>query len=129
MKDDKVDVNYEAPDFIEMKDNTNTKVNTFTYEKLELTEAEIEKEIGKERLEEYKKAQNGELRVLYRGVGAKVDDGSLITQNDEVYILELKKDGENDNQTCEYRLEQYRGMTGSGHTSMQWANRAKRKGR
>lgn len=117
--------NMKEPDTITIKDNTNTKVNTFEYRKL--TAEEIKNGKTKDGLK--LKGLNGKSGPFYVLVSVKDDEGNLKNNNTEVYQLEPKiKESENGDEYY-YDLVQYEGMNGSGKSSMQWPNRATRRKR
>lgn len=110
------------PDTITIKDNTNTKVNTFEYRKL--TDEELKN--GKTKDGVTLTGLNGQSGPFYVLVSAKDDKGNLKNNHTEVYQLELKVEEDENGDKYTYHLEQYDGMNGSGKSSMQWPNRATR---
>ena len=127
--------NYNEPDTITIKDNTNSKVNTYSYRKL--TDAEIA--AGKTSDGQPIKGLEGRQGPFYVLVSATDERGSLKTRHTEVFQLEVipkeevvEEKDENGNITKttitrnDYRLEQYQGMSGSGRSSMYWDSRARR---
>ena len=110
------------PDTITIKDNTNTKVNTFEYRKL--TDEELKN--GKTKDGVTLTGLNGKSGPFYVLVSAKDDKGNLKNNHTEVYQLELKVEEDENGDKYTYHLEQYDGMNGSGKSSMQWPNRATR---
>lgn len=97
----------EKPETITMKDNTNGRVNTYTYKLLSDAEAKAQGLTGE-----------GPFYVLE---SVKNADGQDIKKsNTEVYRLNLQKDGDG---TYNYNLEQDAGMAGSGTSSIDYTKR------
>lgn len=130
---------HEAPAIVELSDNTNGKVNTYTYVKItddDITNGSIKvngKVIKLTGLE-------GRKGPFYINTAATDDKGNLKSKSVEIFQLELQKETEvveekdeqgNITKTTivrpKYHFEQYKGMNGSNETSMQWNNRARRK--
>jgi len=128
--------NYDEPEEITMSDNTNGKVNTYTYRKL--TQAEIDS--GKAADGTALTGLQGRKGPFYVLTSATDPKGNLKTNHTEVFQLELipeeevveEKDEKGNVKRTKikrnnYKLEQYQGMNGSGRTSMIWNNRARRR--
>ena len=128
--------NYDEPEEITMSDNTNGKVNTYTYRKL--TQAEIDS--GKAADGTALTGLQGRKGPFYVLTSATDPKGNLKTNHTEVFQLELIPEEEVVEETDDkgnvtktkikrnnYKLEQYKGMNGSGKTSMVWNNRARRR--
>ena len=124
--------NYESPDTITIKDNTNNKVNSYQYRKL--TDAEIA--AGKTTDGQTISGLDGRKGPFYVLVSATDAKGSLKTKHLEVFQLNLipkeevvEETDEQGNVTkttinrYDYQLEQYQGMNGSGTSSMFWWRR------
>ncbi|MDE6138862.1 MAG: hypothetical protein K2F57_05270, partial [Candidatus Gastranaerophilales bacterium] len=118
--DAKITGDYEKPDTIEIKDNTDGKENTFTYRKL------TDEEVEKGQLADGTKLTglDGKNGPFYLMTEAKDDKGNNIKRNTvEVKQLELQKS--EDGKTYDYRLEQYEGMNGYNDRSVNINNNAK----
>jgi hypothetical protein len=111
---------YEAPDTIKMQDDTNKdrikgKVDTFNYRKL--TDEEIAAGKTKDgktiQIPDEIKNAGKPLYILETAVNEKNQD--IKAKHEEVYQLNLEKS--EDGKTYNYKLEQYKGMSGSGVTS------------
>lgn len=124
--------NYESPDTITIKDNTNNKVNSYEYRKL--TDAEIA--AGKTKDGQTISGLEGRQGPFYVLVSATDAKGSLKTKHLEVFqlnlvpkeeVIEEKDEKGNIVRTTihryDYQLEQYKGMSGSGTSSMFWWRR------
>ena len=109
----------QSPDTIQIKDNTNQKINTFEYRKL--TDEEVAKGVTKGGVKlTGLGGRKGPFYILTKAIDTQ---GNLRNRHPEVYQLEL----DDNDDTTNYHLEQYDGMNGSGVSSMQWENRATRK--
>jgi len=137
--------NYDAPETITIKDNTNTKVNTYTYRKVTPEEIKAGRILPDgPALKGFDAKGNNDFDgkdvPFYIRTDVTDKSGNLSSGTVELYRLELepheevietKDDKGNITKTKihrnGYRLEQYEGMTGSGRRSMIWEQRAKRK--
>jgi len=123
------DNNYAAPEEIIMTDNTNGKLNTYTYRKL------TDEEIANGKTKDGKDIKKSELQ----GSGPHYVLVSVTDQNGEdlmnkrfaeVYTLEhseVSTTGTDNNITVshDYKLHQYEGYAGSNRSSMKYHRRAK----
>lgn len=127
--------NYEQPETIKISDNTNGKVNTYEYRKL--TDEEVA--AGKTKDGQTLTGLQGKKGPFYIQTSAYDSTGNLKANHLEVFQLEIEpheevveEKDENGNITRttirrnNYRLEQYKGMNGSGRTSMDWVHRKTR---
>ena len=123
--------NKKEPDTITMHDNTNTKVNSYKYRKI------TAKEIEQGYLDDGKKTPikmseiAGRTGPFYVLESVEDDKGTLKTKHAEIYSLTVveNKTTEDDNDVVisyDYKLEQFEGDSGSGRSSMRYAQRAKR---
>jgi len=99
--------NAEKPETITMKDNTNGRVNTYTYKLLTPEQAEAKGLTG-----------DGPFYVLESVTNG--DGTDIKASHEEVFKLNLQKDSDG---TYNYNLEQDAGMAGSGTSSIDYTKR------